>query len=175
MSEKTFTDIYYDTNDYKLTAQDIWLRERDGQLELKIPLHGGVDRKTDQYNEIEDETEITERLRLPSDGDLKEVLAKNGYQLFCTCTTTRMKYKKDSLIIDLDFVDYGDFIYTLGEIELMVGNKSEIDKAVSSILDFASQNQLVVGQVRGKVIEYLKQKRPSHYQVLTQKGVVKEF
>jgi adenylate cyclase class IV len=112
---------------------------------------------------------------LSAHDDLKDALVKNGYKQFCICTTTRMKYQRDRFIIDLDLVDCGDFTYTLGEVERLVNDQSKVNQAVSDILDFARQNQLVVGQVRGKVIEYLKQKRPRHYQVLLNKGVVKEF
>lgn len=175
ISKKKFADIYYDTTDYQLTSKDIWLRERDGQLELKIPLHVGMNRQADQYDEIEDENEIAKRLRLPVSEDLKKALAKNGYQPCCTCTTTRQKYKRNSFTIDLDLVDYGDFTYSVGEIELMVNDQSAVDEAVSKILDFARQNQLAIDQIRGKVVEYLKQQRPCHYQTLLKEGVVAEF
>ena len=40
IEEKEFTDIYYDDKILSLTTKDIWLRERAGKFELKVPLAG---------------------------------------------------------------------------------------------------------------------------------------
>ena len=37
LGEKKFTDIYYDDEDFSLTKKDLWLRNREGRFELKIP------------------------------------------------------------------------------------------------------------------------------------------
>jgi len=58
LSERVFTDIYYDTEKFLLTSQDKWLRSREGKFELKLPLHKGRERLADQYDEIEDEQKI---------------------------------------------------------------------------------------------------------------------
>src|SRR3989338_6378355 len=59
IAEKTFTDIYYDTADFRLTTKDYWLRQREGKWELKVPLSEAIRKKeTDQYRELEDEEEI---------------------------------------------------------------------------------------------------------------------
>ncbi|MFA6082588.1 MAG: CYTH domain-containing protein [Patescibacteria group bacterium] len=170
LKERTFTDIYFDDEKYSLTSNDKWLRARDGLYELKLPMHAGVDRKADQYDEIEDEQKIREVLNIPTDQKIDEI-----YAPFCNVTTTRKKYKKDQFIIDLDDVDYGDFKYSLGEIELLVNNQSDIEKAIAEIMDFANKYQLSVAMVRGKVIEYLKQVKPEHYQALIKAKVVKDF
>ena len=175
LNERVFTDIYYDTEIFSLTTNDKWLRSREGRFELKLPLHEGVDRLADQYDELEDEQKIREALNLPPKGKLADDLAKAGYSPFCTCKTTRRKYKKESFIIDLDVVDFQDFTYNIGEIELMVNEKSEIGSAIEKIMDFTKSQNLTIAPVRGKVIEYLKRAKPNHYQVLVQTGVVKVF
>ncbi len=102
-------------------------------------------------------------------------MVKAGYLPFCTCQTERRKYKKGQFIIDLDLVIFQDFTYNISEIELMVNEKSEIESAIEKIIDFAKEQNLTITPVRGKVIEYLKQAKPNHYQILVEKGVVKDF
>jgi len=62
VSEKTFTDTYYDTADYQLTTKDVWLRQRGENFELKVAVHFGYDRPADQYDEITDVQAIREIL-----------------------------------------------------------------------------------------------------------------
>ena len=175
LNERVFTDIYYDTEFFSLTSKDKWLRSREGRFELKLPLHEGVDRLADQYDELEDESKIRKALNLPSNGKFADDLAKAGYSPFCTCKTTRRKYKKEQFIIDLDIVDFQDFSYNIGEIELMVNDKSEIENAIEKIMTFAKSQNLTIAPVRGKVIVYLKRSRQNHYQALVRVGVVKDF
>lgn len=175
LNERVFTDVYYDTEIFSLTAKDKWLRSREGRFELKLPLHEGAERLADQYDELEDEQKIREALNLPAKGNLADDLVMAGYSAFCTCKTTRRKYKKEPFIIDLDIVDFQDFTYNIGEIELMVNDKSEIEDAIGKIIDFAKSQNLTIAPVRGKVIEYLKRVKQEHYQTLVKSGVVKDF
>ena len=175
LNERVFTDIYYDTEIFSLTTKDKWLRSRECRFELKLPLHKGVDRLADQYDELEDEQKIRKALNLPSNGNLADDLAKAGYFPFCTCKTTRSKYKKEQFIIDIDIVNFQDFIYNIVEIEMMVKEKSEIEKAIEKIMYFAKSQNLTIAPVRGKVTEYLKRTKPNHYQALIQAKVVKDF
>ena len=175
LGERVFTNIYYDTQDFSLTANHKWLRCREGRFELKIPLHVGLERLADQYDELEDEPKIREVLDLPTGGSFVDDLAKAGFSPFCSYKTTRRKYKKEPFIIDLDTVDFQDFTYNIGEIELMVRKKSEIESAIKKIITFAEEQKLTPVPVRGKVAEYLKRFRPNHYQALVQAKVVKDF
>jgi len=172
LAEKSFTDIYYDTADYSLSVKDTWLRARDGRFELKVAMYSSTGRLVDQYDELEDEVKIREALHLEAGGDFTEVMARAGYLSFCTCQTTRRKYSKNGFIIDLDSVDFGDFTYNIGEIELMVHEKSDIDGAIEKILAFAKEHGLAMAPVRGKVREYLERKRPAHYQALVKAGII---
>ena len=59
LTEKVFTDIYYDDANYSLTANDKWLRQRGNKWELKLPFNKiASERLGDLYDEIEDENEI---------------------------------------------------------------------------------------------------------------------
>ncbi len=170
ISEKTFTDTYYDSADFALTTKDIWLRQRDDRFELKVPLNESNQiRILDQYEEYETESEIRQILKLPESGNFKQDLQNRGYQPFVTLVTTRKKYKKGEFIIDLDVIDFG---YSIGEIELMVRDKFEMQSASDKIIAFAKENELALTAVRGKVVEYLRRNNLKHYQVLVDAGVV---
>ncbi len=174
LSERIFTDIYYDTADYSLTTKDQWLRKRENRFELKLPMHTGPDRLVDQYHELEDERSIREALNMSHSGNLERDLSVAGHLPFCACTTTRRKYARHPFIIDLDSVDFRDFTYRIGEIELMVKDAGEIEVAIEKIMAFAKEQNLTIAPVRGKVLEYLKRMKPDHYQALIQAHVIKE-
>jgi predicted adenylyl cyclase CyaB len=172
VNERSFTDTYFDTSDYSLTRADKWLRLRDDRFELKLPMNAGKgasQRKLDQYEELETEEAIRKALGLATNGSLREDLEANGYKTFSTFTTTRKKYKKGDFIIDLDVMDFG---YSIGEIELMVSEQSEMEDALNKILAFAKEQGLSVAPVRGKVIEYIKRNNLEHYKALEEAGVL---
>ena len=170
VNEKTFTDIYWDKTDFNLTRQDRWLRQRDDRWELKWPLHPiGGKNVLQQYDEIENEAGIREKLDLVGSGNFEEDLRAAGYAPVATLTTTRKKYKKGGFTIDLDEIDFG---YAIGEIELMVNDEDEMAEAGARITAFAKDNGLDLLPVRGKVLEYLKRFSPSHYEALVREGVV---
>ncbi|MEK7655351.1 MAG: CYTH domain-containing protein, partial [Patescibacteria group bacterium] len=141
-------------------------------FELKLSLCLGATRLVDQYEELTDERAIKKALDMEIDNDLSSQLEALGYKPFCVCTTTRLKHKNGEFIIDLDKVDFQDFNYYIGEIEVMVNTKEEVGSAIDNILVYAKQLGLMIAPVRGKVIEYLKRKRPNHYQKLISAGVV---
>lgn len=175
IAEKSFTDAYYDDEKYSLTTQDIWLRQRDGDWELKIPLHkGGADRIGDQYEELTTEIEIRNFLKIPKIENLESDLNQKGFSIFSKFTTGRKKYEKDGFTIDLDLVDFGDFKFEIGEIELMVNKHEEMGEALEKIKNFAKENGLQITHVRGKVMEYLKRKRPEHFRKLVEANVAKD-
>lgn len=176
LSSKTFTDTYYDDENRTLTRKDFWLRKRDDQYELKIPLHNGVEREADQYEEINNIEIILEKLKLQVAGSFEQTLEFYGFKPFCICKTTRQKYRKDEFIIDIDKVEYEgieDFSYYICEIELSVENKDQIEQAIKQILKLAEEYNLSLNYIRGKVIEYLKRKKPKHYQALIEANVMK--
>ena len=175
ISEKAFTDIYYDTNDYSLTIKDKWLRSRDGKFELKIPLTNENKNTSNLYDEIVENPEIRRRLVLSDSGDITKDLTDMGYEPFCVCKTTRKKYKKDRFLIDLDTVDFDDFKYNIAEVELLVDEDKDIKDALDKIRSFAEKYELKMTVVRGKVIEYLRRTKPEHYRVLVTAGVVKDY
>lgn len=169
--EKTFTDIYFDDVNYSLTINDLWLRERDGKFELKVPMNVSIEeRVSDQYRELETEKDIAGHLNLSAKRSLRESLRERGYEPFITVTTVRKKYKKDGYSIDLDTMDFG---YNIAEIEYMTGDESKIKEATDKIIKYARGYGLSEGIVRGKVAEYLRRNNPTHFQVLIDTKVIK--
>jgi len=181
LSEKTFTDVYFDTSEFALTKNDIWLRKRGDDFELKLPMHNEENKLTQQYQEIEGEEKIREIFAIPILNNFETDIRAFAYQPFCECITTRKKFKKEEFIIDLDVVEYkledgslADFTHDLAEIEILVENKNEMSAAAEKIEKFALKNGLKNDYVRGKVLEFLKRKKPEHFQTLIEAGVVRE-
>lgn len=172
LQEISFTDIYYDTNDYLLTGQNMWLRQREGNFELKRKVPQ-VFSQNDIYEEINEELMIKEALSLQKEGDLPSLLKKEQIFPFCHLKTLRKSYAFFPLHLDLDVVFEESFSYRIAEIELMVPSKEDLPDAEKQIdIWIASHHLQTKTKVRGKLIEYLFQKRPEHYQYLRQKGVL---
>ena len=167
LSEKKFTDIYYDDAKFSLTTNDIWLRARDGRFELKVPMDRLAGKRiTDQYRELNTDSDILEYFKAGPDEVLVDFLHKKGYEPFCKLITTRRKYKKDGFSIDLDSVDFG---YTIAEVEYIVENEEKLKEVEDSIMIFAKKHNIISAGVRyGKLIEYLKRNNPKHFQAIVQ-------
>jgi len=175
IKEKHINDVYFDNSKHDLTCQDWWLRKRNGQFELKTAIPNDDKHKINQYIEINNEHQIRKKLNLKSLASLDEDLLIAGYHPFIACRTTRRTYHKQNFIIDLDIVEYdSDITYIVAEIELQVESENQIPEAKEKIFAFAKQHQLADEQVRGKIIEYLRQKRPEHYKALLNAEVIKE-
>ncbi|HLD88803.1 MAG TPA: hypothetical protein VI894_01205 [Candidatus Nanoarchaeia archaeon] len=56
----------------------------------------------------------------------------------------------------------------------MVAVKSEVNDAVKKILEFAKKENLGIMLVRGKVLEYLRRKKPQHYSLFVNAGVIED-
>lgn len=172
VKEKTFTDTYYDDQNHSLTIKDLWLRERDGNFELKVPMNASLEeRVSDQYREIEEDDEIADFLQINiSNTTLRDALKERGIIPFCTLVTTRKKYTKDGFGIDLDKVDFG---FNIAEIELMIESESEITQATEKIIAYAKSYGLSIGNIRGKVAEYLSRYNQPHLDALIAAKVIK--
>lgn len=169
--EKVFTDVYYDVGDYFLTTRGIWLRRRDQQFQLKVPVSHARGRDfhhLDRYYEIEQTAEICRFLDVPIQ-DLDQNLTNYGYFQVAIFTTNRRRYQRGEFLIALDRVDFG---YTIAEIELRVDEPTEVDRAGRKIIDFAMAQGLKTDYVRAKLFEYLRRFCQAHYQILVEAGVI---
>ena len=173
IKEKEIKDVYWDTDVHDLTGKDIWLRERNGEWELKYTKNDGIavnKRVIDQYEELENESDIRERLGIPPHNSFEEDLRNVGYRPFAPITTTRRTYKRGEFRIDIDSMDFG---YSLAEVELLVEHENEKEGAREKILSFIRENSISPEKRgRGKLIEYIYRNLPEKYEALVKTGVI---
>jgi thiamine-triphosphatase len=168
VSKKSFTDIYFDDENYSLTKKDWWLRRRDANFELKIPIGMFNKRILNVYNELTEIEEIAKKIGIREDNlNFISELEKNNFIPFCQIITTRKKYTLDGFTIDIDEMDYG---YSICEIEKMAEKESNVDKITAEILEFSHSLGLEIKQVKGKVKEYLWRNNRAHYDALVASG-----
>lgn len=172
LGSRILTDTYYDTADFRYTTSDIWLRERECKFELKIGIRG-FEGNIDQYQEITKESEILKKLGLEKEKDLLKALEKAKIFPYATFQTVRRKYQIEEFTIDLDLAYFDDFIYRMAEIELLVSGENKVKEAEDSISRFITQLGIDPKRpVKAKLIEYLSQKNPTHYQALQASGII---
>ena len=175
LGAKEFTDTYFDTSGCLLTRQDVWLRQWDGEWELKVPAGGGaVTRSGGErtvFREVEGEDAVLDAL-LESQPSLAKVakpgttlpalLEAAGLTSFASFSTARACYKFSSTKIDADVASFGHAVL---EIEVMVHDKSEIDQAEAEIQRVA---ELIGAQpmskgAGGKLETYIRRYCPDVY------------
>ena len=172
LGEKSFMDTYYDTADYKLTTQNIWLRERNSKFELKVPVK--VNGRVDSYEEIVDQQTIMQRLGVNGPLSLPCCLKEAQIFPFCTFQTSRRQFLFEGVHIDLDRADFGDGFYTIAELEMVVEKESEAPQALEKIDSLLKRWTINPHQdVPAKISIYLHQKSPHHYEALVNAGVIK--
>lgn len=107
--ELSMVDTYYDYPTFRLTKQDMWLRERNQSWELKVPTKAltaaGDALQVDQYDEITNEQEIANVVCTSSSaqtirtedqgGHLLDVFTKEGIIPFARLTTKRHRFRID--------------------------------------------------------------------------------
>ena len=148
LGERVCEDIYFDFADLRLITNDIWLRKRNDKYELKFPM-AVEGKKSDVYEEIEDEAQILEKLNL-KDFDCLTKLA--------VLVTRRQKFQIDDFHIDIDAITSPgtEFSYNMMEVELMVESADQYEAAQKRILDFMQKHSLKEQVVNGKVVEYFR-------------------
>ncbi len=66
-----------------------------------------------------------------------------------------------------------DFGYSIGEVELLVSQDDEVKSATEKVLDFCKEMSLdITPPIYGKVLQFIKVKRPNHFQVLQESGLI---
>lgn len=163
VSAKTIEDIYYDFHDFRLVKQDLWLRSRNGVVEMKIPnskCQGSEN--IDIYDELEDEQKIKTFLKINSFDNLRKIV---------DLTTQRETYKLGEFTIVFDSVTskLNDFRYQLMEIEMMATDEDDIREISEKIKNLARKYQLSEGKTQGKVVKYLYEKDREIYDILARK------
>jgi adenylate cyclase class IV len=169
IKEVKLIDTYYDTSDYKLTLKDEWLRKRNDKFELKVGIKT-KDVTTDHYEELTDDKAIMHYLNLYG-SNLSFALEEAAIVPFCVFNTIRKKYKLANCYVDIDETDFGDHVYRLVELEILVKTKKDIKKA-TSILEEIARKFTLTNPALSKLTVYLSMKRPLHYKALHDAGIL---
>lgn len=173
LGSRIVTDTYFDTADFRYTTSDIWLRERECKYELKIGIRN-TKGQVDRYEEITDEAEIIKKLGLEKEKDLSKALSKAKIYPYATFQTIRRRYQIEECTIDLDLAYFDDFIYRIAEIEMVVNSESKVPQAEEAIQKLIKKLGMDAQRpVKAKLIEFLSQKNPTHYQALVASGIVR--
>lgn len=173
LKKEKISDVYFDNEKCELTLANQWLRRRMDKFELKIGPNS-TSSFVDLYQEITDEKMIREILKLDASVSLTEALCKKNILPFCSFFTYREKYKLDEINIDIDMADFGDFSYSVGEFEIMVYEKDEIEAASKKIeKKLLDLNIISNVPVQAKLSYYLMKKRPDHYRKLIDAKVIR--
>ena len=98
LGERVCEDIYFDFADLRLITNDIWLRKRNGRYELKFPMTV-EGKKSDVYEEIEDEARILTKLDLKNFDSLTQLV---------TLVTRRQKFQIDDALWAMNLIIYDD-------------------------------------------------------------------
>jgi len=170
LREEKLHNKYFDYSDNRLFLSDIWLRDRNGKLELKYPVHKNGYFNYKEYNNPE---EIFEKLNINHEKrkGWQETLKNNGLNVVIDYKDVRQKYKCEDFNIDVDITDFG---HSLFEIEVMVVNESRIKEAEERIFDFLKRYNIDTQQTpNGENVVYLKKFLPELYKKLKEKGIVR--
>lgn len=169
VSQKEIHDIYFDDAQYSLTCKDFWLRQRDGNYELKIPSQHASEHEIDCYHELETEKEIMKALEFESGVILGKALQDNNITPFAEFITKRIEYQYKGCTIVIDQMSFG---YEVAEIEILVKDEYEVAGAVLKIKEVANQLGIEDEMPTDKLIEYLLRNNKEHIAVLQDAKII---
>ena len=184
---KTFTDVYWDVpHVFPLSTNDMWLRQRDQQWQIKVPTKRATRQKSsvvDVYDELYGVESIQKHLQNTAKVELSDSSLEfpTNFELtpFAKITTHRSSFtlpltSKNTLYdIRVDFDDASG--YLIGECEIILDshNESEMNSAHNLLMEFCTLHKLDTStSIRGKVLEYIYNHSPSHYQALESAGLL---
>lgn len=155
-----------------LALEDKWLRQRNGTWELKIPI---VQRRirtpgTTVYRELVEPTLWKELSQFKTEIE--------NLPPYATIHTERTKLhcvwdsREIEVVLDACTADDG-FQYSIGELEILVEQESQVEDAAAALDRFAQSLKLKAqSDSDGKLIAYLKEKKGALYNALAVKGLV---
>merc|ERR1712156_744015 len=157
--DEVLVDKYYDTHEHDLIKEDHWLRQRNGDWELKYPVGlDGHKQGSTLYHETTCIEEIMTRLRPilkveESCSLLQNLLEKTYLKPFAQLETKRKCYsREDKVNIVIDSTDWG---HSVGEIEIMVMDHDHITEATSKIETIGAELEFQ-NVTTGKLHDYCK-------------------
>lgn len=185
LGEISFHDEYWDTAECVLTRRDTWLRRREQQWELKIPVAGSQRSggETSTFTEIEGAPAVGAALAtLLADWDganerltgeeLEARLRAAQLTPFAAFGTVRSKYKLGGCSIDADVASFG---HSVVEIEVMCAAADEVAAAESEIARVATliDARPLDASSGGKLETFIRRFCPAVLAQLVEVGVLK--
>jgi adenylate cyclase class IV len=162
ISEQKIFDQYFDCGLFSLMRKDIWLRRRQGIWEIKIPPNReSRQSEVKSYLESQD-LDLIEKTVMTCSG-----LSLSQVKCYAEINKFRQKYRLEEFTLDLDLADYGSSQYQVNEIELMAKNELERQDALRKIRVFAEEKGLILGKVRGTLMEFLYREKADLYEELS--------
>lgn len=162
-SKEQFTDVYFDTADLKLMTSEHWLRQRDGNWQLKHEVSGGNRSKTgtvgraEQHSRIECNYELEEDpaiirqlhtvLAIDEEKSLDQLVECGVLLPVAEFSTHREGWVwpdrrfGDRVSIELD---EASFDYTIGSVEVIVGVADEVPAAEATARDIAGKIGMLI-------------------------------
>jgi len=141
VGERILSDLYLDTEDLVLLRQLVWLRKRGSQFELKIPI-GGDKTSGMTHKEVEGKEEVGREVAKLTTVDLDAMVE------LVKVVSVRESWSFGEFSIVIDRMTEDD--WTVGEVELIVKDKDEVESAKKKVQDIASKLGFTV-QRGGKV------------------------
>lgn len=140
LQRTAFTDVYFDAPNHELTLTGRWLRKRDSKWELKIQKLKN-EHWIESNCEIEDEGEIVNELLktltarysnvIRDCTSVEDIIQSTCCKQIASFTTRRTVFEMpNGVLIDLDQASFG---YQVGELEVVVANKKDIELAKENI------------------------------------------
>lgn len=154
LGKKELTDTYFDDDEYSLFLPDTYLRERNGMLELKLPLqdNSGIIRAYEERTK-----------------NIQDVLQKplSAYAPQITVHTARKSYEKDGVRIDLDLATINGKTYRIGELEILDDENAE------TLLNALLTQYDLTPITHGKLFLYIRDELPELFTRLVKQGVTR--
>ena len=154
-------DEFADTEKFDLIKNKLRLRRRNGEWQLKVGMRNNLTPEgIKSYQEIAGDMAVESELQRLIGMGIKDM------RVFAEIHKFREKFSLGEFGIDLDRADYKLSEYQVNEIELIVGSEAEKPQAEDKIRQFALENNLLLGDVRGTLMEYLYRHQHHLYQQL---------
>jgi len=180
------TDVFWDTKDFSLVRQNIWLRSRDLDDDSQRPSSWSLKRCENQqsngefeYSEETDHDKIVEVLKklLPQDPkfySIKSTLnSRSGYildifELYSksVIASNRLFFQNEEFRFHVDCFKIGEKIYILGGVSFNASTSTH------ALIELLKSSEGYFPNVRSKVLEDFAHHYPETTKLLQKKGII---
>lgn len=173
-SEIQVIEIHDKYHGEELALTDRWLRKRNGEWELKVPVNLGRTLGSATYREFSGDPLWNELGITPinTEGPVDASLACFA-ELHTIRTSFVLLFQGSSVNVTLDECSSTDgFQCSVGELEMLVSTEDQIDAAtqvIDRLFSHLAVNHLQNNE--GKLVQFIRQYRPQFYEQLVKAGI----